>query len=302
MRGLDYRWIEALDAIISQRSFEKAAQELCVSQSAVSQRIKQLEKWLAQPVLVREQPPRVTPAGQKLLGLYRQVCVLEQDILPELSGDGLEKAVLVSVATNADSLATWLFPAIAPLIKRGNIEISLLVDDERRTINKLKQGEVIGAISQSSQALPGCNAVLLGDMPYLCVSTPEFYQTHFSSGVDIHTLQKAPAIAFDQHDFVNERFVLKNFGHEMISEIKHGVASSEACVKAALAGFGYCMIPEIQIREELKQGQLIDLTPGKYVDQQLYWHHWQLESGVIKELSAAIIQYARQHLYRSEHW
>lgn len=87
MRGLDYRWLEALDQIILQRSFEKAAAVLCVSQSAVSQRIKQLEKWLAQPVLVRENPPRVTPAGQKLLGLYRQVCVLEQDILPDLSND-----------------------------------------------------------------------------------------------------------------------------------------------------------------------------------------------------------------------
>ncbi|MEK6214332.1 MAG: LysR family transcriptional regulator, partial [Vibrio fluvialis] len=93
MRGLDYRWIEALDEIIAQGSFEKAAETLCISQSAVSQRIKQLEKWLAQPVLVRQTPPKVTPAGQKLLGLYRQVCVLEQDILPQLNNDGVEKPV-----------------------------------------------------------------------------------------------------------------------------------------------------------------------------------------------------------------
>lgn len=43
MRGLDYRWLEALDQIILQRSFEKAATVLCVSQSAVSQRIKHVE-------------------------------------------------------------------------------------------------------------------------------------------------------------------------------------------------------------------------------------------------------------------
>lgn len=297
MRGLDYRWLEALDEVIAQRSFDKAAEVLCVSQSAVSQRIKQLEKWLAQPVLVREQPPRVTLAGQKLLGLYRQVCVLEQDLLPELSNDGQEKPVSVSIASNADSLATWLFPAITPLMKQRKLEIHLVVDDERRTIDKLKNGEVVGAISQSSKPLPGCNAVLLGDMPYLCVSTPEFYQMYFSDGVDIDSLEKAPAIAFDNHDFVNERFVFKNFGHELISEVKHGVASSEACVKAALAGFGYCMIPKIQIREELEQGMLIDIMPGLYVDQQLYWHHWQLESGVLKDLSASIIRYAQKHLH-----
>jgi LysR family transcriptional regulator (chromosome initiation inhibitor) len=182
-------------------------------------------------------------------------------------------------------------------MKQRKLEIHLVVDDERRTIDKLKNGEVVGAISQSAKPLPGCNAVLLGDMPYLCVSTPEFYQKYFSDGVDINSLEKAPAIAFDNHDFVNERFVFKNFGHEMISEVKHGVASSEACVKAALAGFGYCMIPKIQIREELEQGMLIDITPGLYVDQQLYWHHWQLESGVLKNLSSSIIHYAQKHLH-----
>ncbi|WP_165312319.1 LysR family transcriptional regulator ArgP [Vibrio ziniensis] len=292
MRGLDYRWLEALDQIILQRSFEKAADVLCVSQSAVSQRIKQLEKWLAQPVLVRETPPRVTPAGQKLLGLYRQVCVLEQDILPELSDYIGEKPISVSIATNADSLATWLLPAIADAMRQSNLEIHLVVDDEHRTLDKLKNGEVIGAISQSSRTLPGCSAVLLGDMPYLCVSSPQFYQQYFSQGVTIEAFEKAPAVAFDRHDFVNERFVYDHLGCEMVSEVKHTVGSSEACVKAALAGFGYCMIPKIQIVDELEQGLLVDITPGSYIDQQLYWHHWQLETGRLKKCSQAIVAYA----------
>lgn len=296
MRGLDYRWLNALDEIIAQRSFEKAAEVLCISQSAISQRIKQLEKWLAQPVLIREQPPRATPAGQKLLGLYRQVCILEHDILPELSNDTDEKAVSVSIATNADSLATWLLPAISTVMQQHNIEIHMVVDDERRTIDRLKNGEVIGAISQSSRAFAGCHAILLGDMPYLCVSTPEFHQRYFSAGVTIQTLEKAPAISFGRHDFVNERFVSQAFGYEMVSEIKHTVGSSEACVKAALASFGYCMIPKIQIQQELEQGDLIDITPGHYIDQQLYWHHWQLESGILKKVSQAIVQQAQESL------
>lgn len=296
MRGLDYRWLEALDQIILQRSFEKAAAVLCVSQSAVSQRIKQLEKWLAQPVLVRENPPRVTPAGQKLLGLYRQVCVLEQDILPDLSNDFGEKPISISIATNADSLATWLLPAIAEAMKQSNLEIHLVVDDERRTLDKLKNGEVIGAISQSPRTLPGCNAVLLGNMPYLCVASPDFYRRYFPQGVSIQTLQAAPAVAFDRQDFINERFVYDHFGFEMVSEVKHTVGSSEACVKAAVAGFGYCMIPKIQIAEELEQGLLMDITLGMYIDQKLYWHHWQLETGSLKKCSQALVEYARKNL------
>jgi len=296
MRGLDYRWLEALDEIIAQRSFEKAADVLCVSQSAVSQRIKQLEKWLAQPVLVRENPPSITPAGQKLLGLYRQVCALEQDILPEVSNDDGDKPVSVSIATNADSLATWLLPAITSVMQQTNLEIHLVVDDERRTLDKLKKGEVIGAISQSDKALPGCHSTLLGDMPYLCVATPCFYQRYFAQGVSIDSFQQAPAVSFDRHDFVNERFVFDNFGYQMTSNVKHTVASSEACVKAALAGFGYCMIPKVQIEKELAQRELIDICPGLYIDQQLYWHHWQLETGILKKISQAIVSYANQVL------
>lgn len=299
MRGLDYRWIEALDEIIAQRSFEKAADVLCISQSAVSQRIKQLEKWLAQPVLVREQPPRVTPAGQKLLGLYRQVCILEQEILPDLSGDDSDKTVSVSIATNADSLATWLIPALAPLVEQGNIQLNLLVDDEHRTIEKLKNGEVVAAISQSAKSIPGCEAVLLGDMPYLCVCAPGFYQRYFPAGVSGAALERAPSIAFDPNDFVNERFVRKSLGYEMQSPVKHSVGSSEACVKGALAGIGFAMIPEIQIRAELEQGLLVEILPGMRIDQKLYWHHWQLESGILKRLSHDIIRAAQSVLPRS---
>ena len=82
----------------------------------------------------------------------------------------------------------------------------------------------------------------------------------------------------------------------MTSNVKHTVASSEACVKAALAGFGYCMIPKVQIEKELAQRELIDICPGLYIDQQLYWHHWQLETGILKKISQAIVSYANQVL------
>ncbi|MCV5901973.1 LysR family transcriptional regulator, partial [Escherichia coli] len=81
--------------------FERAAEHLFVSQSAISQRIKQLEKFLAQPVLIREQPPKPTPIGKKLLGLYRRVRLLEHEILPEIKNDTTTRPVQLSLATNA---------------------------------------------------------------------------------------------------------------------------------------------------------------------------------------------------------
>ena len=66
-----------------------------------------------QPLLVRTVPPRPTEQGQKLLALLRQVELLEEEWLgDEQTGS---TPLLLSLAVNAASLATWLLPALATL-------------------------------------------------------------------------------------------------------------------------------------------------------------------------------------------
>lgn len=296
MRGLDYKWIEALDAVVYQGSFERAAESLYVSQSAISQRIKQLEKFLAQPVLIREQPPKPTPIGKKLLGLYRRVRMLEHEILPELKNDTTTRPVQLSLATNADSLATWLLPALQDVMKTRQVELKLAIYGESRSIEKLRSGEVAGAISLESQANPGCRADYLGRIDYVCVASPEFCQRYFSEGVNNKTLSKAPAVSYDQYDDLHKAFLTKHFNVRLDSVIHHNISSSEAFLKMAMAGVAYCLIPRLQISNELEQGSLIDITPGFLMTYRIYWHHWQLETGVLQEISQEIVGYAQRHL------
>ena len=53
----DYKLLSALAAVVEQAGFERGAQVLGVSQSAISQRIKLLEARIGQPVLVRAARP-----------------------------------------------------------------------------------------------------------------------------------------------------------------------------------------------------------------------------------------------------
>lgn len=296
MRGLDYRWVEALEAVITYRSFERAAQKLFISQSAVSQRIKQLEKWSSQAVLIREQPPRATLTGQKLLGLYKRVRLLEQDLLPDLDINDSEQVLDVSIATNADTLATWLLPSLAGLLKQSRLAINLNVDDEHRTLEKLRIGEVVGAVSIEPESIPGCVADYLGTMEYICVASPEFYEKYFANGISKVALLQAPAVVFNQYDRMHEKFIQQHFGLSISHVVKHTVRSSEAFVQMATLGIAYSLIPKPQIEEELNSGSLINITPNLSIPHRLYWHHWQLESGVLKELSDTIINYAQEYL------
>ena len=296
MRGLDYKWIEALDAVLSQGSFERAAEELYISQSAVSQRIKQLEKFLAQPVLVRSAPPQATPIGKKLLGLYRRVSLLEQEVVPELTNQPHLRPVSLTIATNADSLATWVLPALNTIMTTEAVALHFSILDESRSIQKMKSGEAVGAISVESQPLVGCSAEYLGKMEYLCVASPAFIERHFAQGVNRDSLLRAPMVSFDSQDDQHKRFLSEYFGLSQELNINHKVGSSEAFVTMARSGMAYCMIPKLQIERELEVGELIDITPGYSLTNCIYWHHWQLETGLLKDISQAIVQGAHSRL------
>ena len=63
---------------------------------------------------------------------------------------------------NADSLATWLLPALANVLSDSPIRLNLQVEDETRTRERLRRGEVVGAVSIQPQALPNCPVDQLG--------------------------------------------------------------------------------------------------------------------------------------------
>ena len=234
MKRPDYRTLQALDAVIRERGFERAAQKLCITQSAVSQRIKQLENLFGQPLLVRTVPPRPTEQGQKLLALLHQVELLEEEWLG--NDNGGDTPLLLSLAVNADSLATWLLPALKPVLADSPIRLNLQVEDETRTQERLRRGEVVGAVSIQPQPLPSCLVDQLGALDYLFVASKPFAERYFPNGVTRSALLKAPAVAFDHLDDMHQAFLQQNFDLSPGSVPCHIVNSSEAFVQLARQG------------------------------------------------------------------
>jgi len=290
MSKLDYKLLQALATVIKDQSFERAANSLFITQSAVSQRIKQLEQNIAQPVLIRSQPLRATEVGKKLIKHYHQVMQLEAELLPNIYPDNPQSPLTIHLATNADSLATWLIPAIAPTIKNNLIEINMLVADEQHTIEKLKDGEAFGAISLQDKPIKGCQMTKLGDLNYILVSSPEFRDTYFKKGINSETLRSAPGIAFDQRDNMHVRFIEEHFGLKEGDYPLHAMRSSEAFVAMAKHGAAFCLVAELQIKDELATGELINILPDYKLVETLYWHHWVLLKGVHKKISDVIIE------------
>ncbi len=298
MKRPDYRTLQALDAVVRERGFERAAHKLCITQSAVSQRIKQLENLFGQPLLVRTVPPRPTEQGQKLLALLHQVELLEEQWLGD--EQGTDTPLLLSLAVNADSLATWLLPALHPVLADLPIRLNIQVEDETRTQEQLRRGEVVGAVSIQPQPLPSCLVDKLGALDYLFVASPEFAARYFPNGVTRSALLKAPAVAFDHLDDMHQAFLQQNFELSPGSVPCHIVNSSEAFVQLAKQGSTCCMIPHLQVDQELKNGELIDLTPGLCQRRMLYWHRFAPESRTMKKVTDALLKLGRQMLRQDD--
>ena len=296
MSRIDYRGLAALDAVIDYGSFDKAAAALSITQSAVSQRIRMLENSAGELLIVRSQPPVATGAGQRLIAHYRQVQLLEAALteFPH-AGPGAPVRPEIAIAINADSAATWLQEAVAPLMGSGDCLLQIRLDDQDHTMAMLREGRVFGCVTSETAQVAGTSATPLGAMRYLCVASPAFAARWFPDGFTAQAVQHAPSLHFDRKDALQTRFIAQRTGYTGRVP-HHSLSSSEGFVRFLEAGFAYGMLPVLQCEAQLKAGALVDLAPGHVLDVPLTWHIWDIQTPFTRTLSDNIVATARKWL------
>jgi len=280
-----------LAAVVASGSLEAAAGRLQVTPSAVSQRLKTLESQLGRVLLVRTKPVQPTAAGQALIRLARQLDALEHDTLAEL---GLTESgpVEVPLAVNADSLATWFLPALAPVAGSG-IVFDLHRDDQDFTAGLLESGTVSAAVTSSEHPVAGCSVRRLGAMRYLPVSTPDFAEQWFGTE-DAAAYERAPLLDFDRRDGLQTRY-LTSVGADPTRPPRHHVPASHDFARACELGFGWALVPEHQSVPAIRDGRLVRLA-GSPVDVPLFWQRWKLRSPLLEQIEEAVVVGARSAL------
>ncbi len=295
---LDYKLIEALAKVIQQGGFERASRVLCLTQSAVSQRVRQLEEVCGQVLLTRSSPPRPTAAGQALLKHYQQVSLLEEGLSQELLAQPAAGPSNLAIGINADSLASWFLEAVKPLLRQPEVLIDLRVDDQEQTHKYLRDGEVIGCISTEPGAIQGCRVDYLGRMEYRLLATPEFAERWFGQGLSLAATEKAPAVIFNSKDRLHQRFFEQFLGGSPEKFPAHYTPAPEAFLQMILQGYCYGMLPHWQSAEPLQAKRLQELLPGVSLPVELYWHCWNLESAPLQAFSRQLVNEAKRLLSR----
>ncbi|MDO6427120.1 LysR family transcriptional regulator ArgP [Thalassotalea sp. 1_MG-2023] len=297
---MDYQLLEALHAIVNEGGFEKAANKLFITQSAISRRIQTLESLLGEPVLIRSKPPKPTGKGIRLLNHFQQVLQLEMELNIESLADTAVSAMPITIrlATNRDSLATWLPEALSILngLDQQQVKFELLVDDQSVVLNKMKSGEVMACISSEPNAINGGKVSYLGMLRYRAVASPTFLAKY--KVVVVQDLIKCPCLIFDENDNLQHQFLADIVKGD--TDFVHLLPCPEGFKQALIAGVGYGMLPELQCVDALAENKLITLGDEYFIDVPLYWHYWQSEAPQLKALRTQALAVASLRLHQPD--
>jgi LysR family transcriptional regulator (chromosome initiation inhibitor) len=283
---LDLDQLEALAAAVSEGTFEAAARVLHLTPSAVSQRVTTLETAVGRILLVRSKPVRTTPSGQTLLRAARQIRTITAEANRELGGDDAGKPLTVALAANADSLATWLVPALAS-VGHPSMIFDVQRADETVTAELLRNGTVMAAVTSSAEPVPGCTIERLGRMRYVARASASFVRRWFPEGVTGPALSQAPVVTFDRDDRLQDTY-LRRRARRRLDPPRHYVPGSEAFVQAVRAGLGWGMVPDLQVRSRDGWEELVEFDHDGGIDVSLYWQQWRLRSISLDLVATAV--------------
>jgi len=242
---------------------------------------------------VRSRPLKATTAGHLLLKHAMQMRLLRADLerdLKELAPGAAGSAgedERISIAVNADSIATWALPALSPLARQG-MHLEIITDDQDFTFEWLREGRVLGCVTTLRAALRSCKVEPLGCMRYVAVAEPGFAATHCPQGLSPHNFSQLPFIAFNRKDDLQAEFVARVCGLKQVTLNQIYVPSTEGQLRAVLAGWGVSVLPELKVQDALRAGQLVELMPGQALPVALYWHCWNLNSALLDALTGAL--------------
>jgi LysR family transcriptional regulator (chromosome initiation inhibitor) len=289
---LDLAQLRALRAAVDAGTLDGAARALHVTPSAVSQRLKALEQATGHVLLVRSRPVQVTGPGRAVLRLAREVDLLAADAARELAPQPGERVVL-PVAVNADSLATWLLPALAPL--GDEVLLDLRRADQDDTPALLRDGTVVAAVTAAARPVPGCTSTPLGVLRYRPAAVPGFAARWFPDGPTPAALAVAPVVDFDRADDL-QRGWLRRRTRGRADPPGHVVPSTEGFVLAVLAGLGWGLLSDLQLEDPALRGAVVLLDPDAVVDVPLHWQRWKVRSPSLERLTEVVLAGGRRAL------
>lgn len=298
---LDYAHLEALLAVEREGSFEGAARSLGITSSAVSQRIKLLEERLGAIAVNRQAPIKPTQIGTTLCRHAEMVLMLEENLLQSNDSidPGNQPATKIKIVVNDDSLSSWFMDVLmANAQSDSSYMFEILVADQDYSIDEMKLGTALAAITANKEPVQGFRSTFLGMHVYRATASPDFIERFFSSGVNLEQLKQSPTLRYSAQDDLQQQWIEQVFGETIVYN-SHILPSSCGFVSACLKGIAWGMNPALMVDKYIESGELVELVPDTALNKPLYWHCSRLIVKPLQKFTDRVNEIANKQLDQS---
>ncbi|MEH6577293.1 MAG: LysR substrate-binding domain-containing protein [Amphritea sp.] len=245
--------VKAFESAARHLSFTAAAEELCVTQSAISKQIKQLEVYLG--VLLFERHPagmKLTTKGSRYLGAISTAMDSIDRATAELTGASSDKETLrVDMLPSFSSI--WLIPRLQQLERRyAELNVELVTGEGLPDFVASEADLAIRCFQQAKA--PKKALLLLPERLLLVASVERLQQQPVNSLMDI-----------SQHKLLAQTTrpeMWQSFFEQLNldpARIDTGIAAQHffMSLQSVKEGLGLGLLPDFLVQRELEEGNLV---------------------------------------------
>ena len=270
---LTFDQLDTLRTIVRYGTFSRAAEEMFLTQPAVSQRVKHLEQALGVEMFTRGSSGRgfnLTDEGERVLRFANDVLGALGTLQTELQSKGRIRRETVSIASGP-YIAKYVLPRLVaacreryPHLHVRSVQTS--VDDLNDIV---RRGDADFAVHSEAYTDPTLRSVPLFRDRIVLVGTPQ-HPALQAEGPCAETIASSAfvlSLPNSEPRQISERWAASlNVNLDVVIE----GASYDALKEAAVQGIGLTVLPETIVYEEVRDGRLIACPlPGMPCDRQM---------------------------------
>lgn len=249
--------LEAFMAIVKHTTVHAAANSMYLTQTAVTQRIRSLERALKTTLFIRTRKGMIlTKEGEALLRYCLTSKELEGAALAKIQGAGVESEIELAFAAPTSIMHTRIIPACIPIMRQyPNLLFSFNVNDSTSQQSALRSAQVDFAIVQEHDLAEEMAYKVLRPEQYILVCSAKWKDRKLT---DI--IKQERIIDFDQADQITLNY-LKHY--ELLDSVKHSryfVNRTDNLALLVSEGIGYTTLAKEFAKPYIDNNQLITLN------------------------------------------
>lgn len=246
--------------VVETGSITRAADELNIAKSAVSQNLKRLEEQLDVKLAIRTtRHLSLTPAGERYYQRCKEILALAQQAATEMESFGATPSGPITITAPHALIAPVIAPALAAVKEKfPNLEPSVIAEDKR--LNLITEGIDV-AISVGQLPDSTLHARRIGTLRDILCAAPAVMEDAPASDDPFYWqwVQSLPYIAHMREPaMVRHRLQVSDQSEYVELSFRSAIKANtiEAIAAFARNGLGIALLPDIGIAQDLKTGHL----------------------------------------------